>query len=59
MLKLFEKKFTVVEVVNGKRYEYHLTGSKEEIRKDIEAFKDVRKDYKMVEKSNRLVIWIS
>ena len=54
---MFKKNFTVIEHKNGKTYETHLSGKRQEILKDIQAFKDVNSGCKMVETSKRLVIW--
>ena len=58
MFNMFKRTFTVVEYKSGKRYETHLTGKKEEIEKDIQAFKTIRSDCKMKETSKKLVIWV-
>ena len=58
MLNLFKRTFTVVEYKGGKRYETHLTGKKEEIEKDVEAFKTIHEGCEMKENSKKLVIWV-
>ena len=58
MFNLFKRTFTVVEYKGGKRYETHLTGTKKEIEKDIQAFKDIHSDCEMKETTKELVIWV-
>ena len=58
MFNLFKKTFTVVEIKNGKQYITNLTGTKEEVKKDIQAFKDIHEGCKMEESSKKLVIWV-
>ena len=58
MFNLFKKTFTIVEIKNGKTYVTHLTGTREEVKKDIVAFKSIHSDCKMKETSKELVIWV-
>ena len=58
MFKMFKKNFTVVEYKSGKTYVTHLTGTKDEVKKDIEAFKAIHEGCKMTENSKELVIWV-
>ena len=58
MFNLFKKTFTVVEYKGGKTYETHLVGTKEEIEKDIQAFKTIHEGCEMKENSKKLVIWV-
>ena len=58
MFNLFKRTFTIVEIKNGKTYITHLTGTKEEIEKDIQAFKTIHEGCEMKENSKKLVIWV-
>ena len=58
MLNLFKKTFTVVEYKNGKTYVTRLNGTKDEVRKDIEAFRSIHEGCEMKENSKKLVIWV-
>ena len=58
MFNMFKKTFTIVEIKNGKTYVTHLTNTKKEIEKDIEAFKTIHEGCKMTENSKELVIWV-
>ena len=58
MFNMFKRTFTIVEIKNGKTYETHLNGTKDEVRKDVEAFKTIHEGCKMEESSKKLVIWV-
>ena len=58
MFNLFKRTFTIVEIKNGKNYITHLTGTKDEVRKDIEAFRSIHEGCEMKENSKKLVIWV-
>ena len=54
---LFEKKFEVIEIhKNGVHITNYLRGSRKEINKDIEMYKNNSKDYQMVGK-NAMIVW--
>lgn len=55
---LFNKKFKIVEVRNnGVTVTHFLSGKKNEVNKDIEAFKGISSKYEMVGKEG-MVIWV-
>lgn len=56
---MFNKKyeFEVVEVFeSGARVKHYLKGTKKEIKKDIEAFKNISKEYELIGKKG-IIVW--
>lgn len=54
---LFEKKFKVIEIrENGVVFTHYLKGSKRDLKKDIEMFKQESKRYELVGKTG-MVVW--
>jgi hypothetical protein len=55
---LFEKKFKVVEIhESGAVITHYLKGRKHDLKKDIDAFKQVAKRYEMIEKTG-MIVWM-
>ena len=55
---MFNKKFEIVEIrESGVRVTHRLSGKKSEVKKDIEAFKGIAKDYMMVGKTG-MIVWV-
>lgn len=55
---MFTKKFKIVEIRNsGVVVTHYLKGKKAEVKKDVEAFKDISYKYEMMSK-NSMIIWV-
>ena len=55
---MFNMKFEVVEIRDsGVRVTHYLSGKKKDVKKDIEAFKKVSKDYMYVGKEG-MIVWV-
>ena len=55
---MFNKKFIIVEIrENGVTIIHYLKGKKQEVNKDIEAFKGISSKCKMIGKEG-MVIWV-
>lgn len=55
---MFKQKFEVIEIrESGARITHYLRGTKKEIKKDINMYKNHCKDYKMVGK-NAMIMWV-
>ena len=54
---MFEYKFKIIEIrESGARITHYLRGKKKEVLKDVEAFKDISKDYETIDKK-ALIVW--
>ena len=55
---LFNTNFEIVEIrESGARITHYLKGKRSEVKKDIEAFKNISKDYQMVGKKG-MIVWV-
>lgn len=55
---LFNMKFEVVEIrESGVRVTHYLSGKRNDVKKDIEMFKNISKEYEMIGKSG-MIVWV-
>ena len=56
-MKIFETSFEVIEIrESGVKINHYLRGKKNNVKKDIELFKEKAKDYQMVGKK-AMIVW--
>lgn len=55
---MFKTRFELIEIRdNGVRITHYFVGKKKEVKKDVDAFKNLAKDYMVVNK-NTMIVWM-
>lgn len=55
---LLNTTFEIVEIrEGGARITHYLKGKRNEVKKDVEAFKNIAKDYQMIGKKG-MIVWV-